>query len=141
MIRQYRYPLEKVMLEFPAGHVEEGERPAETALRELAEETGYVAKKIEHVYSYHPSVSKSRQLVHVFRATGLADGGATNHDSTEDIDVELVSVAQLKRMIQNRQVENAGTLVAYLLCCSGAIGIRSPAENGGGSRAGSRGSG
>lgn len=119
MIRQYRYPLEKVMLEFPAGHVEEGEKPSETALRELAEETGYAAKKVEHIYSYHPSVSKSRQLVHVFRATGLADGGRTNHDSTEDISVELVRVGQLKKMIQGGEVENAGTLIAYLLCCTG----------------------
>lgn len=122
MIRQYRYPLEKVMLEFPAGHVEEGEKPSETALRELEEETGYAAKKVEHVYSYHPSVSKSRQLVHVFRATGLADGGGsgrTNHDLTEDIQVELVRVDRLKKMIRGREVENAGTLIAYLLCCTG----------------------
>src|SRR5262245_26858217 len=43
MIRQYRYPLDKVLLEFPAGHVEGREDPAETAKRELEEETGYRA--------------------------------------------------------------------------------------------------
>ncbi|MEW5839867.1 NUDIX hydrolase [Nitrososphaera sp.] len=121
MIRQYRYPLEKVMLEFPAGHVEEGESPLVTARRELKEETGYAAKKIEHVYSYHPSVSKSRQVVHVFRATGLEDGD-TRHDATEEIKVETVSVAALRRMIGEGKVENAGTLIGYLLCCAGGGG-------------------
>ena len=43
-----------------------------TAKRELLEETGYLASAIEHVYSYHPSVSNSRQLVHVFKATELS---------------------------------------------------------------------
>jgi ADP-ribose pyrophosphatase len=118
MIRQFRYPLDKVMLEFPAGHVEKGEDPLRTALRELKEETGFGAKKIEHVYAYHPSVSKSRQVVHVFCATGLSRGN-TSHDSTEDIEVEIVSVRELERMIREEEVKNAGTLIAYLLCCTG----------------------
>lgn len=118
MIKQYRYPLEKIMLEFPAGHVEKGESPLVTARRELKEETGFDAKKIKHVYSYHPSVSKSRQIVHVFSATGLSEGD-TKHDSTEDIRVETVSVSSLGRMIRAQKVENAGTLIAYLLCCTG----------------------
>jgi ADP-ribose pyrophosphatase len=118
MIKQYRYPLDKVLLEFPAGHVEKGESPLATAKRELSEETGYSAKRIEQVYAYHPSVSKSRQVVHVFRATGLVKG-ATNHDSTEDISVKKVAVSDLRGMIAKGRVENAGTLIAYLLCCSG----------------------
>jgi ADP-ribose pyrophosphatase len=118
MIRQYRYPLGKVMLEFPAGHVEKGESPLATAKRELQEETGYSAKSIRRVYSYHPSVSKSRQVVHVFKATGLVPG-QTRHDSTEEIDVETVGVAELGKMIRRQEVENAGTLISYLLCCTG----------------------
>lgn|SRR5574341_171115 len=118
MIQQYRYPLGKVLLEFPAGHVEKNESPSATAMRELQEETGYRAKKVKHVYDYHPSVSKSRHTVHVFRATGLADG-KTDHDSTEDIKVEIVKVKDLEKMILEKKVENAGTLIAYLLCCTG----------------------
>lgn len=120
MIRQYRYPLDKTLLEFPAGHVEKGESPLATAKRELQEETGYRAKTVKHVYDYHPSVSKSRQVVHVFTASGLA-GGETDHDSTEDITVETVSVKNLENMIADKKVENAGTLIAYLLCCSSGI--------------------
>ena len=118
MIRQYRYPLRKVLLEFPAGHIEYNEDPEKTAKRELLEETGYFANQIEHVYSYHPSVSKSRQLVYVFRAKGLVKV-KTKHDRTEDIRaIEILSIEQLKHMIKSRKVESAGTLIAYLICCT-----------------------
>ncbi len=119
MIRQYRYPVDKVLLEFPAGHVETGEDPENTAVRELEEETGYKAEKIEYIYKYHPSVSRSRQTVHVFRATGLSEKGATRHDGGEDINMEVLTVGELRRLIQKGEVECAGTLVSYLLCCSG----------------------
>ncbi len=118
MIRQFRYPIGKVLLEFPAGHVEDGEDPLDTAERELEEETGYRASKVEHVYSYHPSVSRTKQSVHVFRATGLARTSATRHDGGEQISMKKVTVKQLRRLVAKRKVENAGTLIAYLLCCT-----------------------
>lgn len=121
MIRQYRYPLRKVLLEFPAGHIEENEDAEKTAKRELLEETGYIANKIQYVYSYHPSVSKSRQIVHVFRAKDLVKG-KSEHDRTEDIrDIEILSIEQLKHMIKDKKVESAGTLIAYLICCTGLL--------------------
>jgi hypothetical protein len=71
------------------------------------------------MYKYHPSVSRSRQTVHVFRATGLSEKGATRHDGGEDINMEILTVGELRRLIQEGKVECAGTLVSYLLCCSG----------------------
>jgi ADP-ribose pyrophosphatase len=118
MIRQFRYPIGKVLLEFPAGHVEDGEDPLDTAERELEEETGYRASKVEYVYSYHPSVSRTKQSVHVFRATRLVRTSATRHDSGEQISMKKVTVKQLRRLVAKRKVENAGTLIAYLLCCT-----------------------
>jgi ADP-ribose pyrophosphatase len=118
MIRQFRYPIGKTLLEFPAGHVDDGEDPLATANRELEEETGYGAKKVEYVYSYHPSVSRTKQSVHVFRATGLARTGATKHDTGEQISLERVTVEQLRQLVAKGKVENAGTLIAYLLCCA-----------------------
>jgi len=59
MIRQYRHPLRKVLLEFPAGHMENNEDSKKTATRELLEETGYHAREIEEVYTYNPSVNIS----------------------------------------------------------------------------------
>jgi ADP-ribose pyrophosphatase len=118
MIRQFRYPIGKVLLEFPAGHVDGGEDPLETAKRELEEETGYSARKVEYVYSYHPSVSRTKQSVHVFRATGLTRTGSTKHDSGEHISMEKVTTIKLRQLIAKGKVENAGTLIAYLLCCA-----------------------
>ncbi len=118
MIRQFRYPVGKVLLEFPAGHVDSGEDPLDTAKRELEEETGHRARKVEYVYSYHPAVSRTKQYVHVFRATGLARASATKHDGGEQIRVEKVTIKQLRQLIAKGKVEGAGTLIAYLLCCT-----------------------
>lgn len=118
MIKQYRYPIGKALLEFPAGHVDRSENPQETAARELEEETGYVAEKMEYVYRYHPAVSRTKQLVHVFRATGLTKTSATKHDSGEQIKMKKLTVKELRHLIAKRKVENAGTLIAYLLCCT-----------------------
>lgn len=117
MIRQYRYPLDKVLLEFPAGHVEGNEDPLETAKRELEEETGYSANKIQRIYRYHPSVSRSSQTVYVFRASGLIEG-KTRHDGGEDISVEILSKEMLRQLIAEGSVESAGTLISFLLCCT-----------------------
>src|ERR687890_329268 len=121
MIEQYRYPLHKALLEFPAGHIENGENPKDTAIRELAEETGYHSKEIEHAYTYHPSVSKTRQVVYIFKAKELTTQeevvGRLRHESTEDIKIEKVKVKELAQMITDREIENAGTLIAYLICC------------------------
>jgi ADP-ribose pyrophosphatase len=124
MIKQYRYPLHKTLLEFPAGHIENKENPKYTAVRELTEETGYHSKEIEYIYAYHPSVSKTRQVVYIFKAKELTTGeeekgvGSLRHESTEDIKVEKVKVKELAQMITNKKIENAGTLIAYLICCA-----------------------
>jgi ADP-ribose pyrophosphatase len=121
MIRQYRYPLDKVLLEFPAGHVEGDEEPQATAKRELEEETGYSAGRIERVYRYHPSVSRSNQTVHVFMASELVEGRA-RHDGGEDIDIEMLSPDELREQIAQGKVESAGTLISFLLCCTDTMG-------------------
>ena len=120
MIRQYRYPLRKVLLEFPAGHIENGEDATKSAKRELLEETGYLLTK-STIYTYYPSVSKSRQLVYIFKATDPIEEKA-NHNGAEDIiRTEIVSVEELKHLIKQRRIESAGTLLAYLICCSGIL--------------------
>jgi hypothetical protein len=90
-------------------------------LKENCQRTGYIAKEIQRFYTYHPSISKLRQLVYVFKAEDLVQD-KSNHDGTEDIArIKIVSIEQLKCLIIVRKVESAGTLIAYLACCSGII--------------------
>jgi ADP-ribose pyrophosphatase len=91
MIRQYRHPMRKVLLEFPAGHIEDHEDSQKTARRELLEEPGYHAKEIEEVYTYNPSVNISKQVIHIFRARDLIKG-EYKHDGVEDGCVNLTYI-------------------------------------------------
>jgi ADP-ribose pyrophosphatase len=100
--------------------MENNEDAEKTATLELLEETGYHAREIKEVYTYNPSVNISKQLIHIFRARNLVKGEyERDRDSIEDIrNVEIVSVQELKRMIIAGKVENAGTLIVYLICCT-----------------------
>ena len=60
MVRQFRKPAERVMLEVPAGKIDPGEKPEETAKRELAEETGYRARHVRYLTEFYPSVGSHR---------------------------------------------------------------------------------
>ena len=72
-------------------------------------------------YTYNPSVNISKQLIHIFRGRDLVKGEyERDSDSVEDIrKVEIVSIEELTLMIIAGEVENAGTLIAYFICCTG----------------------
>ena len=71
MERQYRYPIGRVMLEFPAGRLDPGEDMLKTAQRELMEETGYRADQWEWLAEVHPIISYTTERIEIFLATGL----------------------------------------------------------------------
>jgi ADP-ribose pyrophosphatase len=73
--RQFRYPVRRVMLEFPAGKIDEGETPLETAQRELREEVGYTARTWTPLCTIHPEIGYSTEAIDVFLATGLTNVG------------------------------------------------------------------
>jgi ADP-ribose pyrophosphatase len=73
--RQFRYPVRRVMLEFPAGKIDAGETPLATAQRELKEEAGYTARKWKPLCTIHPEIGYSTEFIDVFEASGLAHVG------------------------------------------------------------------
>ncbi len=74
LVRQFRKPLEKHLIEIPAGKLEEGEDPSVTVARELEEETGYKAKEFQKITSFYTSPGFADELVHIYEAKGLMQG-------------------------------------------------------------------
>jgi len=103
LVRQYKHGIGTTLLELPAGAIDPGEDPAACARRELAEETGYVTDPpdLEHAGSfvYDPTSSTTRYQVFVGRnARKLV---ATSFDQTEDITVELATLADVRRFVRD----------------------------------------
>ena len=92
--RQYRYPVGRVILEFPAGKLDAGETALATAQRELIEEAGYTAKRWTPIATLHPNVGYSTEIIEVFLALELTHVGA-NLDAGEFLDVVLMTEVEL----------------------------------------------
>ena len=114
MIRQYRKAAEQVMFELPAGKLEKGEDPAEAALREFKEETGYTAGRIRHVAQFYTTVGYSEELLHVFFAEDLT-AGDTDFDAGESIETEEYPPEELYRLIEAGEMNDGKTMLALLL--------------------------
>ena len=114
MVRQFRKPAERVMLEVPAGKIDEGETPEEAALRELKEETGYVAGSIQKLTEMYPSVGYSEEVLHLFLCTNLTPG-ETDFDENEAIDIEEYPIEQLFSMVMNGEIQDGKSQVAILM--------------------------
>ena len=120
MEEQFRKPLEKVLLELPAGKLEPGEDPEKAALRELAEETGYRAGSIQHIVTYTPTCGYSNEYLYVYVCKDLTPG-ETNLDDTEDIDVVEYTPDELIDLILSKQIIDSKTLVGILFARQAGI--------------------
>lgn len=113
MVEQYRKALERSLVEIPAGKLEPGEAPETTAMRELEEETGYSAKKLEKLISFSTSPGFADEVVHLFLAVGLhkAVNGAVTDDD-EFVELMEVSVVDAEEMIRSERIYDAKTAYA-----------------------------
>ncbi|MEP7328398.1 MAG: NUDIX hydrolase [Betaproteobacteria bacterium] len=112
--RQFRYPIGRVMLEFPAGKVDAGETPLDTAQRELIEEVGYAAKQWRSLGLIHPQIGYSNETIELFEARDLTHVGA-QLDEGEFLDVVLMTQQQLLAAVDAGAVTDGKTLAAILL--------------------------
>ncbi|WP_370263539.1 NUDIX domain-containing protein [Limnobacter sp.] len=111
--RQFRYPLHRVFLEIPAGKIDPGEDPLATAHRELLEETGYVAQRMDFITTIHPVISYSTEKIELYVARGLTLQ-ERQLDHNEFLDVVLVEPAELLSQIRAGQVSDVKTIIAAL---------------------------
>lgn len=117
MVRQYRKAANKVVLEAPAGKMEAGEDPMLTALRELKEETGYTAGRLEYLTSFYSSIGYSEEVLHLYLATDLTPG-ETDFDDTEAIEIEELDLEELRQMVLSGDIEDGKTIAAILIAAA-----------------------
>lgn len=108
--RQYRYPLQQVLLEFPAGKLDPGESGQSAAIRELAEETGYRAREWARAGILHNAAAYSDEFIEIWFARGLTQG-ERHLDHGELIDLCLMSEAELDALAAAGALTDAKTLI------------------------------
>ena len=111
--RQYRYPMGRVMLEFPAGKIDAPEPPFACAVRELAEETGYRAREWARAGILHNAIAYSNEGIEVWFARGL-ERGAQHLDAGEFVEVLTASAEELDALAARGELTDAKTLIGLL---------------------------
>jgi ADP-ribose pyrophosphatase len=113
-VRQYRHPARQLLLELPAGTLNPGEEPAYAANRELQEEIGMRAGRLDELASFYLAPGYSSELMHVFLAQDLTPS-ALAQDEDEIIQVEKVPASQVMGLVARGELHDAKSLVTLLL--------------------------
>ena len=111
LVKQFRKPAEKPLLEIPAGKLEKGEEREEAAKRELQEETGYIASNLEFVTDMYGSPGFSSEKLSIYFTDQLSEG-EMNLDDDEFVELHKVSIENAKSMLENKELEDAKTIIA-----------------------------
>jgi ADP-ribose pyrophosphatase len=111
MVRQFRKPLDRTIIEIPAGKLEQGENPLQCAKRELKEETGFDAQVFKPITSFYTSPGFANEILHLYWADELTSGEATP-DEDEFVDILEVSLQQAFDYIESGEIIDAKTILA-----------------------------
>jgi ADP-ribose pyrophosphatase len=114
LIRQYRYAANGYLFEIPAGRLEAGEEPERCAHRELAEETGYRANRVELLLTMFTTPGFTDEKIHLFLATGLTLG-ATSREADEFLELKPTRLSAALAMIESGEIQDSKTALALFL--------------------------
>lgn len=109
--RQFRYPLGRSIVEFPAGKIDPGEPPFECARRELFEETGYTARRWSHLGGLHNAIAYSDERIEIYLAEDLERSGDATLDAGETLEVFEAPWRQLLEWVRDGAVTDVKTMV------------------------------
>ncbi len=117
VVRQYRAPIQTRLLEIPAGLRDVADEPLETtAARELAEEVGLAADRIESLGAFHNAAGFSDEMVHLFVGTGLhVVGSDVQGPEEQDMTIDRLPLSTLVEMVVDGRITDAKTIIAVLL--------------------------
>lgn len=121
MVRQFRYPFGKMLLEAPAGKLEYGEDPRECAVRELSEETGFSADELIDLGTFRSSPGFSTEVLHLYLARGL-HAGKSHPDDGEFLNVEKYPLSRLVEMVMSCEIDD-GKTIALILKAAKLLGV------------------
>ncbi|MFN2341380.1 MAG: NUDIX domain-containing protein [Halanaerobium sp.] len=113
LIKQYRYPVDEVIYEIPAGKLELEEEVEECASRELREETGYTAEKFTKLFEFFPTPGYSTETIYIYQAENLKFVGRDLEEG-EYIEVVPKTKAELKELLQAGKIKDSKTLIAVM---------------------------
>lgn len=115
LVKQYRKPLEKTLVEIPAGKLDDKEQPLAAALRELEEETGYTAKELSFITSFYTSPGFADELVHLYITDSLEKlDTPVNGDDDEFIEIIELTLDEAKQYAEEEKIHDAKTNYAIL---------------------------
>lgn len=114
LVKQFRKAIEKAIWEIPAGKLEQCENPKDCAMRELEEETGYIAKNLKLIHKFYTSAGFSNQKIFIYLATELEKGNQKLEDG-EFLDVYEIELNEVYDMLEKNEIEDAKTSIGLLL--------------------------
>ena len=112
LVRQYRYPIGKDLLEAPAGGIDSGESPEQAAQRELQEEIGYIAGSLERLGAFWTAPGFCTEYMYAYLARDLTPSSLAP-DEDEEIVVERHSLDSVREMIRDGRIVDAKTIAAF----------------------------
>jgi ADP-ribose pyrophosphatase len=113
LLRQYRYAAEQFLYEIPAGRLDPGETPEDCAKRELLEETGCSAERVEHLITVYTTPGFIDERIHLYAAVGLSMG-ESGREKDEFIQLERMSLSRSLELIRDGTIQDGKTIVGLL---------------------------
>lgn len=122
LIKQYRYAAEDFLYEVPAGRLDPNESPIDCAKRELKEETGCTAERVEPLYTFYTTPGFIDERIHGFMATGLTRG-ESKREADEFMTLETMSLSRALELIQTGEIRDGKTTVLILFAAGFRAGL------------------